>query len=164
MDFLDTAPDTELPRLLSFLFLAFGTVTDGDLAPEELEVMAGRLKRWIPEGARTHIVEFVEQAAALYDAHDNPGSVWASASDFARLLRGRMSPAQRCAVIEDLIVIAKADAVIVIGEIKFIEHVMRVFGIDEPLELVEGPVEPEFDRSASMTNMQVSELGLDEAP
>ena len=29
---MDIAPDTEVPRLLSFLFLAFGTVTDGEPA------------------------------------------------------------------------------------------------------------------------------------
>ncbi|MCA9718833.1 MAG: TerB family tellurite resistance protein [Myxococcales bacterium] len=159
----DDAPDTEIPRLLSFLFLAFCTVTDGDLAPEELEVMAGRIKRWIPDGAHTHIVEFVEQAAALYDAHESDRSVWSSASDFARLLRGRITQAQRRDVIEDLIVIAKADGVIVAGEIEFIEHIMRLLAIKAPHGLREGPVEPEFERTASLTNMQIAAiLDLDE--
>ncbi|MCA9688665.1 MAG: TerB family tellurite resistance protein [Myxococcales bacterium] len=145
---MDIAPDTEVPRLLSFLFLAFGTVTDGELVPEELEIMAERLKRWIPEGAYTDLVEFVEQAAALYDAHESEKSVWSSASDFARLLRDRLDdPAQRAEVIADLVYIARADRVICEGEVTFIRRVMEIFEIDGPDPLAEGPCEapPELE-------------------
>lgn len=124
--------DTEIPRLLSFLFLAFSTVTDGELVAEELQAIATRLKPWIPASAETQLVEFIEQAAALYDAHESEASVWSSASDFASLLTVHLSAEQRLRVIDDLVYIAKSDEVVVPGEVRFVARVLEVFGLDLP--------------------------------
>jgi uncharacterized tellurite resistance protein B-like protein len=145
--------DTEIPRLLSFLFLAYSTVTDGELSPEELAEIATRLKRWIPEDAAPQLVEFVEQAAALYAAHANDASIWASTADFTRLLRSRITIDERYQVIEDLVHIAEADGIVVPDEIRFIRRVMDIFEIEAPILLREGVVDHPLADSA--TNLAI---------
>ncbi len=117
---------------LGFLFLAYGTVTDGELVPEELVVMATRLKRWLNDRRDVRLVEVVEEAGRVYDTHATDDDVRQTAYRYACTLRRSLPAPARRRVIADLVEIARADGVICEGEIRFMSMVMGVFGIGEP--------------------------------
>ena len=127
---------------LGFLFLAYGTVTDGELVPEELVVMANRLKRWLDDRRDVRLVEVVEEAGRVYDQHASDDAIRQTAYRYACALRRLTAPAQR-RVIADLVEIARADGVVCEGEIRFMSMVMGVFGIGEP-----NPLQPTINNPA----------------
>jgi uncharacterized tellurite resistance protein B-like protein len=121
---------------IGFLFMAFSTVTDGELAPEELDVLAQRLKRWIAEGGAVSLIEVVEEAGRVYDMHDSDDDIRRTAYRYACLLRKTMKTGARRQVIDDLVAIAESDDVVCEGEINFMSMVMRVFGFGDPNPLL----------------------------
>ncbi|MCB9751114.1 MAG: TerB family tellurite resistance protein [Myxococcales bacterium] len=116
---------------LGFLFLACGTVADGELVPEELVVMAARLKRWIAWRRDVRVVEVVEEAGRVYDQHASDDEILRAVDRCAHALGERLSAGARQRVIADLAAIARADGVVRDGEVRFLARVMRGFGMGE---------------------------------
>ncbi|MCA9715633.1 MAG: TerB family tellurite resistance protein [Myxococcales bacterium] len=121
--------DTRLLYRLGFLMLAFGTVTDGELAPEELEAMAARLKKWIAPALGVSLVDVVEEAGRVYDMHRSDAGIRRTAYRYATVLGHALPLRARHEVIADLVAIAEADEVICEGEVSFLSMVMRAFGV-----------------------------------
>ncbi len=107
-------------HILSFVYLTFSHVTDGVLAPEELETIARVLQGWLPD-ASTAVIErvLVESAAWVNDLADDDERL-AKAEEYAHLMGQQMSDKQRDAVLVNLIEVARADGKITAREKAFI--------------------------------------------
>ncbi len=156
---LSTTINTRLLYRLGFLFLAFGTVTDGELAPEELEAMAARLKKWISPAHGVSLVEVVEEAGRVYDMHGSDADIRRTAYRYATLIGHTIPLRARCEIITDLVAIAEADNVICQGEISFMSMVMRAFGIRGPNPL-QGDDDELFTSRARVSSASASSSGL----
>jgi uncharacterized tellurite resistance protein B-like protein len=121
------AAQPQVLESLAFLYLAFGHSTDGNLAPEEMRTLAGKLLEWDPSRSLGDIGEMLKGTVAAYKgAGDKVGR----ARQIAAELRGQLDAAQLSKVVADLEAIAQADGYVTDEEQAF---------IDEIAGLMEGP-------------------------
>jgi uncharacterized tellurite resistance protein B-like protein len=113
------AADTQVLSSLAFLYLAFGHSTDGNLAPEEMRALAGKLREWAPSSELGDIGELLKGAVVAYKGvTDKLGK----AREITVALRGQLDDAQLGKVLADLEHIAQADGFVTEEEQAFIDE------------------------------------------
>lgn len=104
---------------LAFLYLAFGHGTDGNLAPEEMRELAGKLREWAPDSELEAIGELLKGSVSSYKGtSDKLGK----ARQLIAELRGQLDAEQLGKVLADLEAIAKADGFVTEEEQAFIDE------------------------------------------
>jgi hypothetical protein len=113
------AAEPQVLESLAFLYLAFGHSTDGNLAPEEMRALAGKLQEWSPSSELGEIGELLRGTVLAYkDTSDKLGR----ARELTRALRGQLDAEQLGKVVADLEVIALADGFVTDEEQAFIDE------------------------------------------
>lgn len=113
------AADTQVLESLAFLYLAFGHSTDGNLAPEEMRALAGKLREWAPNAELGDIGELLKRSVADYKA---ASSKLGKARELTAGLRGQLDDSQLSKVLADLEAIAAADGHVSPEEQAFIDE------------------------------------------
>lgn len=98
--------DTQVLESLAFLYLAFAHSTDGNLNPEEMRALAGKLREWAPNTELGDIGVLLKGAVGNYKAASDKLS---KAREMTTDLRSRLDDAQLGKVLADLEAIAAAD-------------------------------------------------------
>ncbi|HVI03773.1 MAG TPA: TerB family tellurite resistance protein [Enhygromyxa sp.] len=104
---------------LAFLYLAFGHSTDGNLAPEEMRELAGKLREWAPERELGDIGELLKGAVLAYKG---VGDKLGKARQLTAELRSQLDGDQLAKVVADLEAIALADGFVTEEEQAFIDE------------------------------------------
>lgn len=111
--------DSQSLESLAFLYLAFAHSTDGNLAPEEMQALAGKLREWAPETELGDIGELLKRTVVAYKGvSDKLGK----ARQLTVTLRAQLDPTQLSKVMADLEAIAQADGFVTDEEQAFIEE------------------------------------------
>jgi uncharacterized tellurite resistance protein B-like protein len=113
------AADTQVLESLAFLYLAFGHSTDGNLAPEEMRSLAGKLREWAPSVELGDMGELLKAAVATYKGTSNK---LGRARELTATLRGQLDDSQLSKVLADLEAIAAADGNVSPEEQAFIDE------------------------------------------
>jgi uncharacterized tellurite resistance protein B-like protein len=113
------AADTQVLESLAFLYLAFGHSTDGNLAPEEMRALAGKLREWAPSAELGDIGALLKSSVAAYKSAD---SKLGKARELTAALRGQLDDSQLSKVLADLEAIAAADGHVSPEEQAFIDE------------------------------------------
>jgi len=130
--FVDYPTDlTQVPtlKLIAFLFLTFGQVTDNQLGQHELQVIATRLANWVPSGSPVALPSFLREVAGWHTSLENEDLRRMTASDCAHILKERLKKEDRRRVVLDIVEIAKADGRVSDGERGFMSALLAIFGI-----------------------------------
>ncbi len=133
---IETAVDypkdlTQVPtlKLIAFLFLTFGQVTDNSLGQDELKVIAKRLANWVPAGSPVAIPSMLREVAGWHTSLESEDLRRMTASDSAHILYQRLSKEDRRKVVLDIVEIAKADGKVSDGERGFMSALLAIFKI-----------------------------------
>lgn len=118
--------DTQVLESLAFLYLTFGHSTDGQLAADEMRLLAAKLREWAPDTELGDIGELLRGAVASYKAADDK---LGEARKITAALKGALDDDQLRRVLSDLEGIAEADGVVVEGEKAFIEETRATLGL-----------------------------------
>jgi hypothetical protein len=112
--------DPKVLESLAFLYLTFGHSTDGNLAPEEMRTLAGKLLEWSP-GSELGDIGLLLRDTVL--AYKSTSDKLGKARELTVGLRGQLDDAQLSKVLDDLEHIAQADGFVTPEEEAFIEEV-----------------------------------------
>lgn len=113
-------------HILAFVYLTFSHVTDGVLAPEELDTIARVLQGWLPDAAPAVIQRVLVESAAWVNELTDDDERLAKAEEYADLMRQQMNEKQRQAVLVNLIEVARADGQITAREESFIARLTAI--------------------------------------
>lgn len=118
--------DTQVLESLAFLYLTFGHATDGQLAADEMRLLAAKLREWAPDTELGDIGDILKNTVARYkDAKDKLGE----AREITASLKGTLDDDQLRRVLADLESLAEADGQVVEGEKAFIEETRKTLGL-----------------------------------
>ncbi|PRQ03487.1 Tellurite resistance protein TerB [Enhygromyxa salina] len=111
--------DKQVLESLAFLYLTFGHSTDGQLAADEMRLLAAKLREWAPDTELGDIGELLRSTVASYKAADDK---LGEARKITTGLKGTLDDEQLRKVLTDLESIAEADGKVVDEEKAFIEE------------------------------------------
>ncbi len=122
---------TQVPtlKLIAFLLLTFGQVTDNHLGSHELQVIATRLANWIPAGSPVALPSLLREVKAWHESLESEDVRRITASDSAHILYTRLSKEERRKVVLDIVEVAKADGKVSDGERGFMAALLSIFKI-----------------------------------
>jgi len=106
--------------LLAFLYIAQSHLTDDDLDPSELLLIAQQLHAWKPKTTMRQIKAIIAHARADYDALDTRAARYARKHEVTEALGARLNEDQRRHVLGSMWRIAGADGRIIDAEREFI--------------------------------------------
>ncbi|HEY0137050.1 MAG TPA: TerB family tellurite resistance protein [Nannocystis sp.] len=113
-------------HILSFVYLTFSHVTDGVLAPEELETIARVLQGWLPDAPPAVVQRVLVESAAWVNELGDDDARLTKAEEYAHLMRQQMNEKQRGAVLVNLIEVARADGKVTEREESFIARLTAI--------------------------------------
>lgn len=117
-------------HILSFVYLTFSHVTDGELAQTEIDAIAKALQGWLPEAPGGVIRRVIVESAAWVNALSDDDERLAQAEEYVHLMKQQMNEKQRSAVLVNLIELARADGRITEREEQFISRLTDILGMD----------------------------------
>jgi uncharacterized tellurite resistance protein B-like protein len=118
--------DTQVLESLAFLYLTFGHSTDGQLAADEMRLLATKLREWAPEAELGDIGEILRSTVDRYKAaKDKLGA----AREVTASLEGKLDEDQLRKVLTDLEALAAADGQVLEQEKAFIEETRKALGL-----------------------------------
>lgn len=116
-------------HILSFVYLTFSHVTDGELAQTEVDTIARVLQEWLPEAPNGVIRRVIVESAAWVNGLEDDDKRLAQAEEYAHLMKDQMNKDQRAAVLLNLIELARADGRITEREEQFINRLTEILGV-----------------------------------
>jgi hypothetical protein len=116
-------------HILSFVYLTFSHVTDGELAQSEVDLIAKVLQGWLPEAPNGVIRRVIVESAAWVNSLDDDDQRLAQAEEYVHLMKQQMNEKQRGAVLVNLIELARADGRITEREEQFITRLTDILGL-----------------------------------
>lgn len=116
-------------HILSFVYLTFSHVTDGELAQTEVDTIARVLQEWLPEAPSGVIRRVIVESAAWVNGLEDDDKRLAQAEEYAHLMKEQMNKDQRAAVLLNLIELARADGRITEREEQFINRLTEILGV-----------------------------------
>lgn len=116
-------------HILSFVYLTFSHVTDGELAQSEVDAIANALQGWLPEAPPGVIRRVIVESAAWVNSLPDDAARLKQAEDYAHLMKTQMNDKQRGAVLVNLIEVARADGRITTQEEQFITRLTDILGM-----------------------------------
>lgn len=121
------AADTQVLESLAFLYLTFGHSTDGQLAADEMRLLATKLREWAPEAELADIGEVLRTTVDRYKASKDKlgGAREATAS-----LEDKLDKEQLRKILTDLEALAAADGRVLEQEKAFIAETRKALGLD----------------------------------
>lgn len=121
---------------VAYLFLFLAADVDGQLDEAEVEAIAEVLRRRLPRWSEEEVSAVVRAAEAA-----RKGAAPRSVREIVVGLRhAPLSDAQRTALLDDLLQVARADGRVLRAEERFVEAVARAWGVALPAEIMGGPV------------------------
>lgn len=117
-------------HILSFVYLTFSHVTDGELAQTEVDAIAKALQGWLPEAPNGVIRRVIVESAAWVNSLPDDAQRLKQAEEYAHLMKAQMNEKQRGAVLVNLIELARADGRITTQEEQFITRLTEILGLD----------------------------------
>ncbi len=117
-------------HILSFVYLTFSHVTDGELAQTEVDAIAKALQGWLPEAPNGVIRRVIVESAAWVNSLPDDAQRLKQAEEYAHLMKTQMNEKQRGAVLVNLIELARADGRITTQEEQFITRLTEILGLD----------------------------------
>jgi len=116
-------------HILSFVYLTFSHVTDGELAQSEVDAIAKALQGWLPEAPNGVIRRVIVESAAWVNSLPDDAQRLKQAEEYAHLMKSQMNEKQRGAVLVNLIELARADGRITTQEEQFIARLTEILGL-----------------------------------
>jgi len=116
-------------HILSFVYLTFSHVTDGELAQSEVDAIAKALQGWLPEAPNGVIRRVIVESAAWVNSLPDDAQRLKQAEEYAHLMKQQMNEKQRGAVLVNLIELARADGRITTQEEQFITRLTEILGL-----------------------------------
>ena len=116
-------------HILSFVYLTFSHVTDGELAQTEVDAIAKALQGWLPEAPNGVIRRVIVESAAWVNSLPDDAQRLKQAEEYAHLMKQQMNEKQRSAVLVNLIELARADGRITTQEEQFITRLTEILGL-----------------------------------
>jgi uncharacterized tellurite resistance protein B-like protein len=116
-------------HILSFVYLTFSHVTDGELAQTEVDTIARVLQEWLPEAPSGVIRRVIVESAAWVNGLEDDDKRLVQAEEYAHLMKEQMNKDQRAAVLLNLIELARADGRITEREEQFINRLTEILGV-----------------------------------
>ena len=116
-------------HILSFVYLTFSHVTDGELAQTEIDAIAKALQGWLPEAPAGIIRRVIVESAAWVNSLPDDETRLKQAEEYAHLMKQQMNEKQRSAVLVNLIELARADGRITTQEEQFITRLTDILGM-----------------------------------
>jgi uncharacterized tellurite resistance protein B-like protein len=116
-------------HILSFVYLTFSHVTDGELAQTEIDAIAKALQGWLPEAPAGIIRRVIVESAAWVNSLPDDETRLKQAEEYAHLMKQQMNEKQRGAVLVNLIELARADGRITTQEEQFITRLTDILGM-----------------------------------
>lgn len=116
-------------HILSFVYLTFSHVTDGELAQTEVDAIARALQGWLPEAPAGVIRRVIVESAAWVNSLPDDAHRLKQAEEYAHLMKTQMNEKQRGAVLVNLIELARADGRITTQEEQFITRLTEILGM-----------------------------------
>lgn len=116
-------------HILSFVYLTFSHVTDGELAQTEVDTIARALQGWLPEAPAGAIRRVIVESAAWVNSLEDDTQRLKQAEEYAHLMKQQMNEKQRGAVLVNLIELARADGRITTQEEQFITRLTEILGM-----------------------------------
>jgi uncharacterized tellurite resistance protein B-like protein len=113
-------------HILSFVYLTFSHVTDGELAQTEIDAIAKALQGWLPEAPAGIIRRVIVESAAWVNSLPDDETRLKQAEEYAHLMKQQMNEKQRSAVLVNLIELARADGRITTQEEQFITRLTDI--------------------------------------
>jgi uncharacterized tellurite resistance protein B-like protein len=113
-------------HILSFVYLTFSHVTDGELAQTEIDAIAKALQGWLPEAPAGIIRRVIVESAAWVNSLPDDETRLKQAEEYAHLMKQQMNEKQRGAVLVNLIELARADGRITTQEEQFITRLTDI--------------------------------------
>jgi uncharacterized tellurite resistance protein B-like protein len=110
---------------LALIYIALAYGTDRDLSDAELDAITDALSTWVTVPDETSIQEIVLEAAAIFLEGDALAEVRRS----VRLLRDRLSTEEQRQALEDVVRIAEADGVLLLGEQTLITDLAKAWSL-----------------------------------
>ena len=118
--------DNQALESLAFLYLTFGHSTDGQLAADEMRMLATKLREWAPDAELGDIGELLRETVNKYKAAtDKLGD----AREATAALKGKLDDEQLRRVLADLEGLAAADGQVLEEEKAFIEETRKALGL-----------------------------------
>ena len=111
---------------LALIYLALTHGADAEISPNEMSVMAQKLRQWTPEQQASRLTGVLNDVMLMYVGESRAQMLDTSVAS----LRGSISKGQRIAILNDLADIASADGMIVPGEVGFIQHLAQQWEIE----------------------------------
>ncbi len=111
---------------LALIYLALTHGADAEINPNEMSVMAQKLRQWTPQSQSTKLNEVLQEVMLMYVGESRAQMLDTSVAS----LRGTISKGQRIAILNDLADIASADGMIVPGEVGFIQHLAQQWEVE----------------------------------
>lgn len=114
---------------LALIYLALTHGADAEIDPNEMSVMAQKLRQWTPEQASSKLSDVLEEVMLVYVGESRAQMLDTSVAS----LRQSIPKKQRIAILNDLADIASADGMIVPGEVGFIQHLAQQWEVDSEI-------------------------------
>ena len=119
----------ELTHALAFLYLAAAQATDGTLTADEMRTLAEKLGTQAPELTLEELGLVLRQSVDAYKALGTVEQKLERAHAHAETLRDALDEAQRKAIVDDLLAIARADGRVSDEEVAFIATIGMKMGL-----------------------------------
>ncbi len=111
---------------LALIYLALTHGADAEINPNEMTMMAQKLRQWAPPTQSTKLNDILNEVMLMYVGESRAQMLDTSVAS----LRGTITKGQRIAILNDLADIASADGMIVPGEVGFIQHLAQQWEIE----------------------------------
>lgn len=115
---------------LALIYLALTHGADAEIDPNEMSVMAEKLRQWASDENPDQLSDVLEEVMLVYVGESRAQMLDTSVAS----VRESIPKKERVAILNDLADIASADGMIVPGEVGFIQHLAHQWELDQEFQ------------------------------